>query len=104
MLNLQQNIGKAEEMVLNFGRTQRAHTHIFIQGMSVERVSSFRFLGVHISMDQTQVHCGEINQTAPVLPSLTKVFWNGLQDIVQLLMLLHQEYTDWSQTGPLHLE
>ena len=45
---------KTKEIVVDFSPTRsHAHTPIYSNGAVVERVSSFRFLGVHISNDLT---------------------------------------------------
>ncbi|XP_072105251.1 uncharacterized protein [Mobula birostris] len=52
--NLALNTQKIKEIIVDF-RHARSHTHvpIYINGTVVERVSSFKFLGVHISEDLT---------------------------------------------------
>ncbi|KAI3365877.1 hypothetical protein L3Q82_000862 [Scortum barcoo] len=55
--NLQLNVSKTKELIVDFRRRQREeHTPISINGTTVERVNSFRFLGVHISEDLTWTH------------------------------------------------
>ncbi|MCI4375089.1 hypothetical protein PGIGA_G00105110 [Pangasianodon gigas] len=51
--NLSLNINKTKELVVDFRRQDREHNHITIDGTQVERVSSFKFLGVHITEDLT---------------------------------------------------
>ena len=51
--NLQLNTRKNMEVMVDFRRSRVDHTPLFINGDSVERVSSFKFLGVHISKDLT---------------------------------------------------
>lgn len=50
--NLSLNVSKTKEMIVDF-RRQRADKHppIFINNAEVEQVSSFKFLGVHITED-----------------------------------------------------
>ncbi|XP_037834516.1 uncharacterized protein LOC108251624 [Kryptolebias marmoratus] len=43
--------GKTKEIVVDFRRTQTKHAPLSINGAVVERVSSTKFLGVHISED-----------------------------------------------------
>ncbi|KAI3357949.1 hypothetical protein L3Q82_016327, partial [Scortum barcoo] len=46
-----------KELIVDFRRRQREeHAPLSINGTTVERVSSFRFLGVHISEDLTWTH------------------------------------------------
>ncbi len=52
--HLSLNINKTKELVVDFRRQSREHTLIIIiDGTPVERVSSFKFLGVHITEDLT---------------------------------------------------
>uniref|UniRef100_A0A669DN75 Reverse transcriptase domain-containing protein n=1 Tax=Oreochromis niloticus TaxID=8128 RepID=A0A669DN75_ORENI len=55
------NVTKTKELIVDFRRCREVHTPITINGAAVERVSSFRFLGVHLAEDLTwSVH---INKT-----------------------------------------
>ncbi|XP_037537292.1 signal peptide peptidase-like 2 [Nematolebias whitei] len=49
--NLLLNTEKTKEIVVDFRRTQTKHAPLSINGVVVERVSSTKFLGVHISED-----------------------------------------------------
>ncbi len=51
--HLSLNIDKTKELVVDYRRQSREHTHITIDKTPVERVSSFKFLGVHITEDLT---------------------------------------------------
>ncbi len=51
--HLSLNIDKTKELVVDFRRQSREHTHITINKTPVERVNSFKFLGVHITEDLT---------------------------------------------------
>ncbi|XP_059807146.1 uncharacterized protein LOC132381625 isoform X4 [Hypanus sabinus] len=52
--NLSLNTAKTKELIINFGKSQDdEYAPVFINGDTVERVSSFRFLGIHISEDLT---------------------------------------------------
>ncbi|TWW56974.1 RNA-directed DNA polymerase from mobile element jockey [Takifugu flavidus] len=51
--NLLLNTNKTKELVLDFRRKTDIHPPIHINGAAVERVSSFKFLGVHLSQDLT---------------------------------------------------
>ncbi|KAI3364792.1 hypothetical protein L3Q82_000987 [Scortum barcoo] len=53
--NLLLNTGKTKELIVDFRRNADPHTPIHIKGMTVERVNSFKFLGVHISEDLTWI-------------------------------------------------
>ena len=47
--NLTVNVNKTKEMIVDFRKQQRKHPLIHIDGTVVERVVSFKFLGVHIT-------------------------------------------------------
>ncbi|CAI5669565.1 unnamed protein product [Oreochromis niloticus] len=47
------NVAKTKELIVDFRRCRGVHTPITINGAAVERVSSFRFLGVHLAEDLT---------------------------------------------------
>ena len=50
--NLALNTSKTKELIVDFRRGRRGqHAPVFINGVEVERVASFKFLGVHISED-----------------------------------------------------
>jgi hypothetical protein len=47
--NLSLNVNKTKELIRDFRRQQREHAPIHINGTAVEKVKSFKFLGVHIN-------------------------------------------------------
>ncbi len=51
--HLSLNIDKTKELVVDYRRQSREHTPITIDKTPVKRVSSFKFLGVHITEDLT---------------------------------------------------
>ncbi len=51
--HLSLNIDKTKELVVDYRRQSREHTPITIDKTPVERVDSFKFLGVHITEDLT---------------------------------------------------
>ncbi|KAF7644699.1 hypothetical protein LDENG_00217230 [Lucifuga dentata] len=51
--NLALNISKTREMIINFRKQNVEPAPLHISGVSVERVSSFKFLGTYISQDLT---------------------------------------------------
>ncbi len=51
--HLSLSIDKTKEQVVDFRRQSREHTSITIDKTHVERVNSFKFLGVHITKDLT---------------------------------------------------
>lgn len=80
--NLELNTQKTKEIIVDFRRSRsHAHTPIYINGAVVERVSSFKFLGVHISDDLTWSHntstlVKKAQQRLYFLRSLKKVHLN----------------------------
>ncbi len=51
--NISLNIDKTKELVVDFRRQSREHTPITIDKTPVERVNSFKFLGIHITENLT---------------------------------------------------
>ncbi len=51
--HLSLNIDKTKELVVDYRRQSREHTPITIDKTPVERVNSFKFLGIHITEDLT---------------------------------------------------
>ncbi len=51
--NLSLNVEKTKEVVMNFRRNSVDHPPLTIDSSTVERVSSTKFLGVHITEDLT---------------------------------------------------
>ncbi|KAI4898380.1 hypothetical protein NFI96_010195 [Prochilodus magdalenae] len=52
--NLSLNVNKTKELIVDFRKQERVHTPITIAGAAVERVSSFKLLGVHITEELTR--------------------------------------------------
>ena len=42
-------MSKTKELIVDYGKRRAEHAPIYIDGAEVERVESFRFLGVHIT-------------------------------------------------------
>ncbi|KAK2920685.1 hypothetical protein Q8A73_000170 [Channa argus] len=51
--NLTLNTDKTKEMIVDMRKERRTHQPLFIRELEVEKVSSFKYLGVHISEDLT---------------------------------------------------
>ena len=64
-------------MIVDF-RKQREHPPIHIDGTAVEKVESFKFIGVHIT-DKQMVHphrqCGEESTTESLQPQESEEIW-----------------------------
>ena len=80
--NLTLNTDKTKEMIVDMRKKRGPHRPLFIQELEVERVSSFKYLGVHIS-DQA----GQEGPTVAVLPEEAEEVWHVAQDPQQLLQL-----------------
>ncbi len=90
--SLSLNVSKTKELIVDFRkRQQRPYTPLMISGTPVERVSSFKYLGVNISEDltwtthiQTQVkkarqrlyHLWQLRKFR-VSPAILKTFYSG---------------------------
>jgi hypothetical protein len=48
--NLSVNVNKTKELIVNFRKQQREHALNHIDRAAVEKVESFKFLGVHMTM------------------------------------------------------
>ncbi len=80
-------MSKTKELIVDFRkRQQRPYTPLMISGTPVERVSSFKYLGVNISEDltwtahiQTQVKKARQRQLRKfrVSPAILKTFYSG---------------------------
>ncbi len=86
------NVSRTKELIVDFRkRQQRPYTPLMISGTPVERVSSFKYLGVNISVDltwtthiQTQVkkarqrlyHLRQLRKFR-VSPAILKTFYSG---------------------------
>ncbi len=91
--HLSLNIDKTKELVVDYRRQSREHTPITIDKTPVERVSSFKFLGVHITEDLTwSAHTDAVlkkaHQRLFFLRRLSEV-WNEPPEILRSFYTLH---------------
>jgi hypothetical protein len=49
--NLSLSVSKTKELIVDFRKKRREHGPVHINGTAVERVTSFKFLDVHITKD-----------------------------------------------------
>ena len=73
------------------------HAPIHIDRAVVEKVESFKFLGVHITNKQTwskHTKTDEEGMTKPIPPYETEKIWNGFSDPQKVLQLHHREHPD----------
>ncbi len=101
--SLSQNVRKTKELIVDFRkRQQRSYTPLMTSGTPVERVSSFKYLGVNISEDltwtthiQTQVkkarqrlyHLRQLRKFR-VSPAILKTFYSGAIESVNKIKKL----------------
>ena len=89
--NLELNVGKTKELIVDFRRTKGEHAPIYINGDAVEQVSDFKFLGIHISKDlkwathttqvvkkaQQRLYCLRRLKKFKVSPRILRAFYNS---------------------------
>ncbi len=101
--SLSQNVRKTKELIVDFRKRQQwSYTPLMTSGTPVERVSSFKYLGVNISEDltwtthiQTQVkkarqrlyHLRQLRKFR-VSPAILKIFYSGAIESVNKIKKL----------------
>ncbi len=93
------NVSKTKELIVDFRkRQQRPYTLLMISGTPVERVSSFKYLGVNISEDLTRKVLPEDpcqESQAKTVPSATAEEIQGLTSYPEnFLFRGHRKFTD----------
>jgi hypothetical protein len=82
--NLSLNVIKTKEMIVDDRKRRTEHTPILIDGIVVEQVESFKFLGVHITTQNNMVQAHqdnrEVGTTEPIPPQETEKIWHGSSD------------------------
>ena len=68
--NLSLNVNKTKEIIVDFRKQQRVHPPNHIDGTTVEKVESFKFLGIHIT-DKLDHH------REPLQPQEAEEMWLG---------------------------
>ncbi|KAK2905571.1 hypothetical protein Q8A73_009516 [Channa argus] len=96
--NLSLNVEKMKEIVVDFRRVHTQHAPLTINGANVERVSSNKFLGVHITedlswTDNTAALAKKIT-AASLLPPQTEKSQSSAPHHVHLLQRHHREHSN----------
>ena len=76
--NLSLKVNKTKETIVDFRKQQRVHPPMHIYGTVVEKMESFKFLGVHITDKMkwsSHRWCGEEGATAPIQPQEAEEIW-----------------------------
>ena len=80
---------------MDYRKRRTEHATILIDRAAVEKVESFKFLGVHITnmVQEHQDSCEE-GTTKPIPPQETEKIWHGFSDPQKVLQLHHREHPD----------
>ncbi len=96
--NLSLNVEKTKEIVVDFRRVHTQHAPLTINGATVERVSSTKFLGVHITEDLSWTNntaaLAKKAQQRLYFPPQTKKSQSPGPHHVHLLQRHHREHSD----------
>ncbi len=98
--NLSLNVEKTKEIVVDFRRVHTQHAPLTINGATVERASSTKFLGVHITEDLSwtnntpRKHSSQESTAASLLPPQTQKSQSPDPHHVHLLQRHHREHPD----------
>ena len=94
--NLTLNVNKTKEMIVYFRKQQREQPPIYIDRTVVERVESFKFLGVHI-MDKLNLstHTDSVVKkasAAPLQPQEAEEIWLVTKSTHKPLQMHNREH------------
>ena len=96
--NLSLNVSKTMEMIVDYSKRQAEQASINIDEAVVERVESFKFLGVHITNELSwSKHTKTVVKRARqnlFPPQETENIWHGPPYPQKVLQLQHQEHPD----------
>ena len=83
---------------MDYRKRQAEQAPINIDGAVVERVESFKFIGVHITNDLSwSKHTKTVVKWArqkPIPPQQTEPIWHGSPDPQKVIQLHHREHPD----------
>ena len=81
---------------MDFRKQQREQPPVHVEGTAVEKVESFKFLGVHITDKLELVHqhrqCSEEGTTVPLQPQEAEEIWLVTQSPDKLLQMHNREH------------
>ncbi|XP_047441710.1 uncharacterized protein LOC125008452 [Mugil cephalus] len=92
--NLTLNVLKTKELIMDFRRIRQDHTPLLINGEQGETVTTFRFLGTHISADHSWTHIGVLVKKAQQWLHFLRVLREKNLNTKLLLAFLSGERTD----------
>jgi hypothetical protein len=88
-------VSKTKELIVDYRKRWAEQAPILIDGAVVERVESFKFLGVHITSELSwSKDCRKEGTTTPFPPQETEKVWHGSPDPQKVLQLHHREHLD----------
>ena len=88
-VNLSLNVDKAMEMIVDYRRSAEQHKPLLSHQRAVERVNTFRFLGVSITEDPTWSHNtpGQKGTATAAFPTQIQGNWDSSQNCEELLQV-----------------
>ena len=100
--NLSLNVSKTNTLIVDFRKQSSEHAPIHINGTAVERVTSFKFLGVHITENlswTTNTTLVKKALTASLLPKVAEEILHVSPGPLHILPLHHREHPGRLQHG-----